>query len=100
MTKHVTVNSVSVDIAKLAESRYRVTVGEGGSKTEHEVVVTAEDIARYAPGVSAEALLAASFEFLLEHEPKESILRRFELPVIERYFPEYARVIGTRARGC
>ena len=27
--------------------------------------------------------------FLLERESKESILRRFELPAIERYFPDY-----------
>lgn len=87
---------MSVNVAKLADAKYRVTVDEDGSKTEHEVTVTAADIARYAPGASAEALLVASFEFLLEHESKESILRRFDLPVIERYFPEYARVIGKR----
>jgi hypothetical protein len=28
-------------------------------------------------------------EFLLEREPKESILTEFELPLIGRYFPEY-----------
>lgn len=87
---------MSVNVAKLADSKYRVTVDEDGSKTEHEVTVTAADIARYAPGACAETLLVASFEFLLEHESKESILRRFDLPVIERYFPEYARVIGKR----
>jgi len=87
---------VSVNVAKIADSKFRVTVDEGGSKTEHEVIVTDADVARYAPGSTAEALVAASFEFLLENEPKESILRRFELPVIERYFPEYARVIGKR----
>jgi hypothetical protein len=34
-----------------------------------------------------------SFEFLLAREPKESILRSFDLPVIGRYFPEFVRVI-------
>jgi hypothetical protein len=37
-----------------------------------------------------------SFRFLLEREPKESILRRFNLTVISRYFPEYEREIKTR----
>ena len=37
-----------------------------------------------------------SFVFLLERESRESILRRFELPVIERYFPEYPTEIGRR----
>ena len=87
---------MSVNVLKLADSKYRVTVDDGASKTEHEVTVTPADVARYAPGATAEALLVASFEFLLEHESKESILRRFDLPVIERYFPEYGRAIGKR----
>ena len=33
---------------------------------------------------------------LLEREPKESILARFDLPVIERYFPEYPHEIRRR----
>jgi hypothetical protein len=32
----------------------------------------------------------------LEREPKESILRSFELTVISRYFPEYEREIARR----
>jgi hypothetical protein len=37
-----------------------------------------------------------SFLFLLEREPKESILRSFDLTVISRYFPEYEREITRR----
>ena len=72
---------------------YRVVVTQGHSTTRHEVTATAEDVARYAPGSTPERLLEASFEFLLEREPASSILSRFALPVIERYFPEYPRVI-------
>lgn len=73
---------------------YRVVVtGERGTTT-HDVTVTTEDVARYAPGATPERLLEASFEFLLEREPASSILSRFALPVIERYFPEYPREIG------
>jgi hypothetical protein len=72
---------------------YRVTVTQGRSETTHEVTVTPEDVARYAPSSTPERLLEASFEFLLEREPASSILSRFALPVIERYFPEYPRVI-------
>lgn len=74
---------------------YTVEVEEGGSRSRHSVTVSAADVARYAPGASPERLLEASFAFLLEREPKESILSRFALPVIERYFPEYPRVVGT-----
>ena len=73
---------------------YRVTVSDSRSETAHEVTVWPSDVARYAPGASPEELLEASFRFLLEREPKEAILTRFELPVIERYFPEYSRIIS------
>jgi hypothetical protein len=83
---------ISVTVA--GESRYRVTVEEDGSRTVHDVTVTPHDVTRYAPGESAERLLQASFEFLLAREPKEAILSRFALPVIERYFPDYPKRIG------
>jgi hypothetical protein len=74
---------------------YRVTVTDpDGSSTMHAVTVWPSDLDRYAPEAEPEELIEASFRFLLEREPKESILARFELPVIERYFPEYSRVIG------
>jgi hypothetical protein len=72
---------------------YRVIVKQGRSETRHEVTVTPDDVGRYSPGTTPERLLEASFEFLLEREPATSILSRFALPVIERYFPEYPRVI-------
>lgn len=78
-----------ISITAAGDSRYRVTVEEGATRTVHEVTVTPNDVARYAPGETAERLLKASFEFLLEREPKEAILSRFALPTIERYFPDY-----------
>ena len=36
-----------------------------------------------------ERLVRETFEFLLEREPRTSILARFDLAVVERYFPEY-----------
>lgn len=74
-----------------------VRVGEDAGATSHEVSVSADDLARLAPGAADPAeLVRASFEFLLEREPRESILRNFELPVIGRYFPEYDVEIGER----
>ena len=83
----------SISIEHLGESRFRVVVEEAGSRTTHEVTVWPSDIDHYAPGLTPEELLEASFAFLLEREPKESILRRFELAQIEHYFPEYPRII-------
>jgi hypothetical protein len=88
--------SRTILVEPTGDSAYRVTVNDGGSRTEHTVTARAVDVVRYAPDASAERLIEASFEFLLEREPKEAILRRFDLPVIEQYFPEYARTIRSR----
>ena len=77
---------------------YDVTVDDGRGASTFAVTVWPSDVERYAPGATPEELLEASFEFLLEREPKEAILRRFDLPVIERYFPEYPRVISVMIR--
>ena len=76
--------------------RCRVTVGDDPSATRHEVAVSTDDLERLAPGTDVKRLVEASFAFLLEREPRESILRQFELPVIGRYFPEYDEEIGRR----
>jgi hypothetical protein len=83
----------TISVGPAGESRYHVTVEEDGARTEHDVTASPADLARYGPGVKPDRLLEASFEFLLEREPKEAILRRFDLPAIERYFPEYPRKI-------
>ena len=73
----------------------QVRIEEDGRKvSEHTVEVATSDVERLAPDGSVEDLVLRSFEFLLEREPPSSILRRFALTDIERYFPEYPRVIG------
>ena len=74
--------------------RYSVTVDEGGSTTKHEVVATEEQVSEWGDGASGEDLVEASFWFLLDREPKESIMRSFDLAVILRYFPEYPERIA------
>lgn len=78
-------------------TEYAVTVEEGGGQTVHRVTVD-PDYARKLTGgaASTEDLLRHSFEFLLEREPKESILRSFDLPLIGHYFPEYEHTITER----
>jgi hypothetical protein len=80
---------VKITVAASGQDVYRVTIEEGESRTTHDVTVTADDVERYALSASVEQLVEASFRFLLEREPKESILSRFPLPVIERYFSDY-----------
>jgi hypothetical protein len=72
------------------DGRFRVVVDEGGSRTEHDVTVSHRDLERLGAGYpSAEDFVRACFTFLLEREPKESILRAFDVRVIGRYFPEF-----------
>jgi hypothetical protein len=88
----------ALSISHLGGCDYHVTVDEGGTTSTHAVTVWPSDVERYAPGAAPEALIEASFHFLLEREPKEAILTRFELPVIERYFPDYRGAIGRMVR--
>jgi hypothetical protein len=71
-----------------------VIVGGAAGPTTHDVTVLAADLARLAPGAADPVdLVRRSFEFLLEREPKTSILRRFDVTVIGRYFPDWERTI-------
>ena len=68
----------------------RVTVRDAGTQTQHEVSISQEEMTRYGASTSSVvALVNEAFAFLLEREPKESILRQFALSDIERYFPEF-----------
>jgi hypothetical protein len=87
--------AAKIDVEMLKEGEYRVRVREGTSETVHAVTLQPSVLQKLAGG-NAEDLLRLSFEFLLEREPKESILARFDLPVISRYFPEYDREISRR----
>jgi hypothetical protein len=76
---------------------FTVRVSEEDSETIHQVNVTGSDLERLAKGYeSPEAFLRACFEFLLAREPKESILSRFDVGEISRYFPEFEEEIRRR----
>lgn len=85
---------MTIDVSQESGTTFRVVVTDEGGNSSHIVTVMPSDVERYAPGASPEELLEAAFAFLLAREPKEAILPRFELPVIERYFPEFAEVMG------
>jgi len=71
-----------------------VRVGSRAGVTQHEVSVSAAELDRFGHGATdPTSLVDRSFRFLLEHEPKESILRRFAISDIDRYFPEYPGAI-------
>jgi hypothetical protein len=78
------------------ERRFAVDVTEGGSATRHEVTLSDSYYERLAGDRwgSPESLVEATFRFLLDREPKESILRRFDLQVVSTYFPSFERTMA------
>jgi hypothetical protein len=89
--------TIAVDCRPEGENwRCTVSVGDDPGVTRHEVSVRADDVKGLGSGATVDGLVRASFEFLLEREPRESILRNFDLSDISRYFPEYEREIQRR----
>jgi hypothetical protein len=76
--------------------RCSVTLGDDAGATRHEVRVDAATLDDLAPGAPPDELVRASFEFLLEREPRESIMRQFELPIIGRFFADYPDEVRRR----
>lgn len=73
-----------------ASFMFDVVIVEGSSQSQHEVTLTNEDWDAQGDRFSSpEDFVRHSMEFLLEREPKESILGRFDIRDIGRYFPEF-----------
>ena len=78
---------------------FDVEVADAGGKSRHRVTLTRADLARLAGARAPERLIEAAFRFLLDREAKESILARFDLSVIARYFPEFERELPRYLQG-
>ena len=86
-----------IEVEKIGDEEFQVRVTEGKSATSHRVTLKKADYDRITGGkIEPAELVRRSFEFLLENEPKESILTRFDLTVISRYFPNFEREIKQR----
>ncbi len=74
---------------------FQVTVREKGTATRHRVTMSESSYLDLSGGAaSPERVIKAAFKFLLEREPKESILTRFDVTDIAQYFPDFDREIG------
>ena len=76
--------------------RFDVIVHEDRRVPQHAVTLSESDLERLGGGRTPEAFVRDCFAFLLEREPKESILRSFDVSVIGGYFPEFEREIAGR----
>lgn len=59
------------------------------SETLHEVSFSQRDLERLAHDETPERFIRRCFDFLIKREPKESIMKRFDVTVISGYFPEF-----------
>ncbi|MGH8989002.1 MAG: hypothetical protein ACRDXC_10495 [Acidimicrobiales bacterium] len=88
---------VEVQVEALGARRFRVRVHDGAGETAHEVTVPRR--LEGGPDLDDEDLehvVRESFHFLLRHEAASSILTRFSLDDITRYFPEYPDELSRR----
>jgi hypothetical protein len=76
---------------------FHVRVTDAAGQTEHQVTLSRADHQRLA-GESAtpKVLVEKAFEFLLSREPKDAILRQFDLGVVIRYFPDFEAELKRR----
>ena len=76
-------------ITELSKDKFEITV-KANQLTKHVVSVTDQMLLNLTNNkISKEELLNFSFNFLLEREPNTSILSKFDIIVISKYFPEY-----------
>jgi hypothetical protein len=84
--------SVAIDVQHVRDDdplTFDVTLREGASVSRHRVTLARRDFIRLGGDATAQELIDAVLRFLLDREPKESILDRFDVSVVSRYFPDF-----------
>jgi hypothetical protein len=92
---------IEVTLLKDADPlEFTVVVREGGGETRHDVTMTRSLHKKLTNGAQTPSqCVEGAFRFLLEREPKESILAYFDISVISRYFPEFERELPRYLEG-
>jgi len=83
-----------IEVRPLSAETFEVVIDEGGSSSTHLVTATKKHVELLCADCEPEHIVAASMQFLLDREPKESIMSQFDLDVIATYFPDYVTAIG------
>ncbi|MGB7974640.1 MAG: hypothetical protein WCF81_09900 [Roseiarcus sp.] len=81
--------SITVTPHPGGELVFDVIVCDPSGETRHRVTIEANEAERWAKlGAAPSRCVEAVMRFLLDREPKESILNAFDMRVVRRYFPE------------
>jgi hypothetical protein len=69
---------------------FDVIIRDIRGESRHRVTIQADEARRWAKfGVEPSRCVEAVMRFLIDREPKESILSAFDMSVVRRYFPEF-----------
>jgi hypothetical protein len=80
--------SVTPDTAH--QLSFDVAIRDTRGESRHRVTIQADEAERWAKlGAEPSHCVEAAIRFLIDREPKESILSAFDMSVIQRYFPEF-----------
>jgi len=82
-----------IKVNKISGQLFEVDVSHDG-QTKHQVTLSTDDYIKLSKAkISDEELIVASFKFLLDRESNQSILKEFNLNIIQQYFPNYLEKI-------
>ena len=85
-----------ISVQMVDANEYEVVV-QGETETSHRVHMSQAYYRELCGAtVTHEFVLMQAFRFLLEREPNTAILRKFSLPDIGNYFPEFEDEIRAR----
>lgn len=79
----------TIEVTETNPNSFSVTI-QSAQTTVHQVSVQPEYAQQLTHGrINTHDLVKASMQYLLDRESNTSILRSFDLRIIERYFPDY-----------
>jgi hypothetical protein len=82
--------SVTVTACPGSGFTFDVIVRDARGESRHRVTIEANEAQRWAKlGTAPARCVEAVMRFLLDHEPKESILSAFDMRVVRSYFPGF-----------
>ena len=81
--------SISVTPHPNGELVFDVIVRDARGESRHRVTIEANEAERWAKLGMPSSCVEAVMRFLLDREPKESIMSTFDMRVVRRYFPEF-----------
>ena len=75
--------------------KFQVTIEEASERTTHVIRIKDSFLDLLPKDHSDEEIVIAAVRFLLDREPKETILSNFDISMIPNYFPNFLSEISS-----